>query len=102
MSKVTMIKKDAIVKIQVSTGFLEKVQKTMFWLISDKSLDQIAEFKKASEEFKNNNTEFPEPWMDALYTLSILIGEIENVLIKEGHTYQQEANDEDIITSNLK
>lgn len=90
-----MIKSDAVVSIQVSAGFLGKIQKMMIGLISGKTTEEIDEFKKHVEEQKTNKSEFPEDWMDSLYTLTLLVTEIEKVLIKDGHTYEEEIKMED-------
>jgi hypothetical protein len=95
--KVTKIKADAIVSVQIGTGFLQKLQKIMVQLIADKSVEDLDELKVAIEEFEKNKQEFPEDWMDNLYTLTLLVREIESNLIKDGHTYEEELNEGDII-----
>lgn len=100
MSKVTMIKNDAVVSIQVSAGFLAKIQKMMIGIISEKSSEEIEQFKKEVEDLKKEsaenvqNKELSEDWMESLYTLTLLVTEIEKTLIKEGHTYEEEITSE--------
>lgn len=93
MSKITVIKGDAVVSIKIGAGFLQKLQKIMINIISDKSAEDLDVFKQAMESRKDNNADLPEPWMDDLSTLTILINEIETTLIKEGFTEEQEIED---------
>jgi hypothetical protein len=93
MSKITVIKGDAIVSIKVGAGFLQKLQKIMVNTIADKSSENLETFKKSVQDHEKENTEFPETWMEDLFTLSILINEIESTLIKEGHTEEKEMED---------
>lgn len=95
--KITKIKADAVVSIKIGTGFLQKLQKIMVQLIADKSVEDLDELKLAIEEFEKNKQEFPEDWMDNLYTLTLLVREIESELIKEGHTYEEEISEDTII-----
>ena len=46
MSKVTMIKNDAVITISIGSAFLQKVQKVLVQLISDKSEEEIEDYKK--------------------------------------------------------
>lgn len=89
-----MIKKDAVVSINVSAGFLARVQKMMLAIIAGKNEEDIQKFKKEVEEFTQDNTkEFSEVWIEDLHTLSLLVNEVESTLVKEGHTYEEEITD---------
>ena len=93
MNKIRVIKGDAIVSIKVGAGFLQKLQKVMMNIITDKSSEDLETFKKSAEAHEKKNTEFSETWMEDLFTLSVLINEIESVLIKEGHTEEKDIED---------
>ena len=96
MSKVTMIKKDAVVSIKVSAAFLQRVQKVMFSLIIDKSPEEIEQFKTEADKIKQEENylpQFSEDWMDNLFTMTVLINEVESTIIKEGLTYEEEVPD---------
>jgi hypothetical protein len=95
--KVTKIKADAVVSIQIGTEFLQKLQKVMVQLIADKSTEDLDELKVAIEEFEKNKQELPEDWMENLYTITLLVREIESALIKDGHTYEEELDEDDFI-----
>ncbi len=96
MAKVTMIKKDAVVTIKVSAPFLQRLQKLMVAIALEKSPEEMQNFKEQADKIRtelNYTPEFTEDWMDDIFTLSILINEIESTLIKEGFTYDQEIDD---------
>lgn len=90
-STVTMIKKDALVNIQVSTGFIQKVQEMLATLTSEKTEEEIETFKKLLE---TNPLELPEEWMEHLLLLSRLIQVIELEATKQGFTYEVAVNED--------
>lgn len=90
MSKITMIKKDAIISIKISSGFLQMLQRTMMFIVTDKTEEDLENFKKAVEEHESTNEDFPETWMDSLFTMTVLIKEIETSFINEGETFDEE------------
>lgn len=96
MAKVTMIKSDAVVNIKIGSGFLNRLQKVMFGIMMDKSPEEIEDFKKQSEDIKNQkeqNPDFTEDWMNHLFTLTVLINEVEQTIINEGMTFEKEMED---------
>lgn len=93
MSKITVIKGDAIVSIKIGAGFLQKLQKVMMNIVTDKSTEELDLLKKCIEAHEKENAEFPETWMEDLFTLTVLINEIETTLIKEGQTEEKEIED---------
>lgn len=96
MAKVTMIKKDAVISIRISAAFLQRIQKVMFSLVMDKTPEEVDSFKQQADKIRedqNYNPQFSEDWMEDVFTLSILINEVESTLIKEGHTYEEEVAD---------
>ena len=94
MATIKKIKNDAIVDVKIGSGFLQRLQKVMLNIVMDKSPDDLADFKTKSEEFAtNSNPEFEESWMDDLFTMSILINQIEKNMIDAGLTYEEELPD---------
>ena len=92
-----MIKGDAIVSIKVGAAFLARLQKVMFGIIAEKSAEDIDIFKKESENFSKDQVsdpEFSEDWMNHLFTMSVLINEVEQTIIGEGLTYEKDLESE--------
>lgn len=87
MDKIKMIKKDAVVDIKIGAGFLQKIQKIMFYIAAQLTPEQVEQFKKEAESFKEGS-EFSEEWMDHLTTISILIKEVEKEADKQGFVYE--------------
>jgi hypothetical protein len=95
MDKIKMIKKDALINITIGAGMLQKLQKIMFGIAAELSPEQLEEYKKEMENFKQGD-EFSEPWMESLTTISILITECEKEAEKQGFTF--EGNIDDVTT----
>ena len=91
MSKVKMIKKDAVVDIKIGAGFLQKIQKIMFYIAAGLTPEQVEQYKTEAENFKEGS-EFSEDWMDHLTTISILIKEVEARASEQGHIYEEDIN----------
>ena len=99
--KIKMIKNDAIIKIEIGTEFLQKLQHLLLHITNDVSNEQLEEYKKLIEE----KEELTEEWMESLYTISVLLREIETKAIEQGFTYDIDANDlpkQDNIQSDLQ
>jgi hypothetical protein len=78
-----MIKQDAIVKIEIGTDFLQKLQHVLLYITNGVTLEQIETYKKIIQE----QGEFTEDWMEPLSTISILLREIETKAVDQGFTY---------------
>jgi archaellum biogenesis ATPase FlaH len=91
MSKATFIKQDAKIQIQVSTAFIQKVQKLLTTLISEVSDEQYEAYKKAIQDV--TLTELPESWMDNIAILASLVALIEQEAEKQGFTYEQDIDE---------
>lgn len=91
MSKATFIKQDAKIQIQVSTAFIQKVQKLLTTLISEISDEQYEAYKKAIQDV--NLTELPESWMDNIAILASLVALIEQEAQNQGFTYEQDIDE---------
>ena len=89
MSKVTMINTDAKVNLTFGSGFIQKLQQLTLWIATNKSEEELENFKKLVE----SNSPLEEDWMNHLHTMSILINEVERVATESGQTYEQDAQD---------
>lgn len=81
--KIKMIKQDAIIKIEIGTEFLQKLQHLLLYITNDITTEQLEDYKKIIEEKR----EFTEDWMQPLSTVSILLREIEMKAVEQGFTY---------------
>ena len=87
MANVTMIKKDALINVQIGTGFLQKLQQVLVSLTEGRTEEELSSFKELAD---SKVSEFPETWMDNIVTVATIINEIEQGAIKQGHTYEKE------------
>jgi hypothetical protein len=87
MDKVKMIKKDAIIKIQVGVRILENLHKLLMYIASDIQAEDI---KKYTEECKTYDPSvgFSEEWMYHISTISVLVKEIEDKAEEQGGVYE--------------
>jgi hypothetical protein len=94
MSKVTMIKNDAVITISIGAAFLQKVQKVLVQLLSDRSEEDIEEYKKMVQD--TTLEELPEAWMENLLVINTLLRTIETEAVSSGQTYQKEIDDDSV------
>lgn len=87
---VKVIKQDALVNIKVGTGFIQKLQNLLMYIAQDLSEEQLEVYKNLTEK----KEEYTEDWMNHLYTVSILLKEIEDQA--EIQNFISENNIEDI------
>ncbi len=90
-----MIKNDAVVTVSIGSAYLKRVQKLMVQLISDRTDEEIEEFKKLIQDPKLE--ELPEPWMENLLIVNTLLRSIETEAINSGQTYEKDIDDIDPI-----
>lgn len=90
MSKITLLKNDAIVKIEIGAGFAQRLQKIFLYLANGLSAEQIALYKQLADK----NESFTEEWMEHITTLTVLLKEIETKAIEQGLTFEQDAPEE--------
>jgi hypothetical protein len=86
---VTMMKKDAIINIQIGTGFLQKMQQVVAGLVSQHTKEEIDSF---NELIKKGETEFSEEWMDHLFILSAFVHLVEKEAISQGATFEKQVD----------
>lgn len=91
-----MIKNDAVVTISIGSAFLKRIQKVMVQLISDRTDEEIEEFKKLIQDVTLE--ELPEPWMENLLIVNTLLRSIEQQAIESGQTYEKDIDDIDEVS----
>jgi hypothetical protein len=85
--KLPIVKSDAIINIQVSGTFLKKCQTLLLAIGEEVGKDKI---KTVMEKFQATNT-VPEDTTEAMiFTLTALVGEMENEAIKQEQVEYQE------------
>lgn len=84
--KIKTIDHNAIVKIEIGTAFLQKLQRTYLYLAKDITLEQIEKFKQEAQ----NKEEFSEDWMEPVMTLSVLLKEIEEKAEEQGFVKEED------------
>lgn len=87
MATIKMIKKDAIVKIDVGTGFIQNLQGVLMFIANQHTTDELLDFKNRA-----NNKEPLEDWMNHLITISTLVKEIETKADQQGFVIDQESD----------
>ena len=87
--KVKMIKQDALIKIEIGTAFLKKLQHLLLHITQDLTPEQLENYKKVIEE----QGEFTEDWMDSLNTISFLLKEIEAKADEQGFIFEMNIDD---------
>jgi hypothetical protein len=86
---VTMMKKDAVINIQIGTGFLQRMQQVVAGLASEHTEEELDAFH---ELVKKGQTEFSEEWMDHLFILSAFVHLVEKEAISQGATFEKEVD----------
>jgi hypothetical protein len=86
---ITLLKKDAIITLQVGTGFLQKLQGTLTGLASERTPEEMKAFQEMLEK---GETDFPEDWMDHMFVISTLVHGLEKEAINQGHTYEADVD----------
>jgi hypothetical protein len=88
------LKTDAIVNIGIGSGFVQRIQQIVMYIIKDVPKDKLEEYKQLIKEGKEMN----EPWMEHLTTLSVLLREIEVKADEQNLSYEM---DEDAAKSSI-
>jgi len=102
LPSVKVIQKDAIIKLEIGTSIIEKLQEVLGYFakqITQEQIDkysvEVADYDKISRKEK----EFTEEWMAPVTTLSFFLKEIQNQADLQGFT--KESNLEDYIKAKL-
>lgn len=93
MSVIKIIKKEAVVKIELGTAFIEKLQNVISRTADTLTQEQIEEFKKLF----SNNKPLTEHWMHTIATLSTLLKLIETKAEEQG--FIEDVNLDDYLNS---
>jgi hypothetical protein len=94
MEKIKMIKKDAIISITVGTSFISDLQGILLSLLADKKEEDIASLKDYIPSVEKGEEEFPEDWMKHIYTITLLLKEIENNAEKNNQIIEVDLNEQ--------
>ncbi len=90
MTKVKMVKHDALININIGTGFLQQLQQMLIYIAANVTPEQLETYKTLVQ----NKEEYTEEWMQHLTTISILIKEIEQRAEEQGFIYEGELPDD--------
>jgi len=91
MSNIKMIKKDAAIQITVGSGFMQKIQAVVLYLVSDRTDEELAEFQRQAVA----KEELTLDWMEHLSTMMLLMNEIETKAEEQGFTYDADVTELD-------
>lgn len=91
---IKMLKKDAVIPINVGTGFFQKLNSMLIYLVEQQTEEEIKLFETLVKE----NKELPEPWMENMHTLIALLSELEKSADANGMMYDKSVDDEDFTT----
>ncbi len=83
MSNIKMIKKDAAIQITIGSGFMQKIQAVVLYLVSDRTDEELAEFQRQAVA----KEELTLDWMEHISTMMLLMNEIETKAEEQGFTY---------------
>ena len=89
MSTLKMLKKDAIIPLQIGSGFVQKIQSMLITLIDERSPEDIELLQKLAE----SGQEPTEPWMEHIQILMILLNELDKSAEANGMTVEKSVDD---------
>ena len=95
--KIKMIKSDAVIPVSIGAGFMQKLTAVLVSLADQQTEEEMLLLQKLMNEGK----ELPEPWMENIFTLMVLVKDIEISAEKNGFTYEKtidEIDTDDITT----
>lgn len=93
MSVIKIIKKEAVVKIELGTAFIEKLQNILTRTAESVTEEEIQNFKK----LLSNNEPLTEHWMNTIATVSALLKLIETKAEEQG--FIEDVNLDDYLNS---
>lgn len=86
---IKFLKNDAIVKIEVGSGFVQRIQQILMFVLKDIPQEKIEEYRQLTLDKK----ELTELWMEHVTTLSVLLKEIEEKADSQGLSYEMNPED---------
>jgi RIO-like serine/threonine protein kinase len=95
--KIKMVKSDAVIPINIGAGFMQKLTSVLISLADQQTEEEMLLLQKLMNEGK----ELPEPWMENIFTLIVLLKDIEMSAEKNGFTYEKtldEIDTDDVTT----
>lgn len=91
MSNIKMIKKDATIQVTVGSGFMQKIQAVVLYMVSERTDEELAEFQRQAVA----KEELTLDWMEHLSTMMLLMNEIETKAEEQGFTYDADVTELD-------
>lgn len=91
MSNIKMIKKDATIQVTVGSGFMQKIQAVVLYMVSERTDEELAEFQRQAVA----KEELTLDWMEHLSTMMLLMNEIETKAEEQGFTYDADITELD-------
>jgi hypothetical protein len=99
---IKVIDKDAIIKLEIGTGMIERIQEILEYFAKQVTQEQIDKYNVEVVDFEKisrKEKEFTEEWMIPVTTLSFLLKEIEKQADLQGFT--KETNMEDYVKAKI-
>jgi hypothetical protein len=87
-NKIKMLKPDAVITIKVGTAFIKRIQNALLDVSAGKTEEDLANLHSLIE----NKEELTEPWMNTVFTLSLLVKSIEEEGISQGFVYEEDVD----------
>lgn len=78
-NQIPFLKADAVVPVEIGTGFVQRIQQVLHYLIPTRSEEEI---KDLEDRLKNNKP--LEEWMQPFLTITTLLNSIEKTAEKLG------------------
>jgi len=85
------IKKDAIVKMDIGAGMIEKLLEVLTYFSKTVTVEQIQKYQNelpAFQEISKKEKEFSEDWMYPVTTMTFFLQEIERQADLQGQTFE--------------
>lgn len=87
-NKIKMLKPDAVITLKMGTAFIRRVQNALLDVSAGKTEEELAQLHGLIEK----KEELTEPWMNTVFTLSLLVKSIEEEGILQGFVYEEDVN----------
>ena len=91
MSNIKMIKKDATIQVTIGSGFMQKIQAVVLYMVSERTDEELSEFQRQAVA----KEELTLDWMEHLSTMMLLMNEIETKAEEQGFTYDADVTELD-------
>lgn len=90
-TKVPVIQSDAQIQLTVGTPYIKRLQELMFYLVIDRSEDDLDKFSK---ELDSGTTSFSEDWMTHYFTVMVFLTTVDAAAKEQG--FVTDVNDTDL------